>query len=165
MKNGLSTIIASLIMVLLVIVMVGVVWGITKGIIDKNADTSCFGNYGKVTLNNDYTCYTPVGGLYDVRFSVNVGDVDMDGVVVTLIGVWGDKSFSIMKGEGEIISGLKNYDETTSIKSPDKNAGLTYVATGVQKVDSIRIAPIINGKQCEVSNSINEIGDCKGSVT
>ena len=160
MKKGLSTIIASLIMVLLVIILVGVVWGVTKSIIDKNTDTSCFANYGKVTLNEDYTCYTPVNTLYDVQFSVSVGDIDIDGVIVTFIGEWGDKSFSIMKGSGEIISELKNYDNTPSIKAPEKNAGLTYIATSVKKIDSIRIAPIINGKQCDISDSINEIDNC-----
>ena len=56
-KKALSAIVGGLLMVLLVLVMVGFVWGITKSIVDKNTDTSCFGNYGEVTLNNDYTCY------------------------------------------------------------------------------------------------------------
>lgn len=146
-------------MVLLVIILVGVVWGITKGIVDKNTSDSCFGNYNKITLNDEYTCYEKNGELYNVIFSVSVGDVNIDGIVVTLVGRE-SKSFEIMNKNGEIISGLKNYDETPLIKLPEKNAGLTYIATGVEETDSIRIAPVINGEQCQISDSINEIEDC-----
>mgnify|MGYP001612487684 CR=1 FL=1 len=160
-RKGLSTIVASLLMVLLVIIIVGVVWGVTKGIVDKNTDASCFANYGKITLNNDYTCYEldKSTNQYNLRFSIDVGDIDIDGVAVTLVDADGSKSFELKKNAG-IISGLKNYDGTTSIKSPDKNEGATYNATNVGKTDSVRIAPIINGKQCDVSDSINEIENC-----
>lgn len=160
-KKGMSTIVASLLMVLLVIILVGVVWKVTKSIIDKNTDTSCFSNYGKITLNNDYTCYDPEEEQF--QFSVSVGDVNIEGVVVTLISETSE-SYNIPNTEGNIKIKMYESGAWGIVELPSKNGGETYIIKQVSDIDAVRIAPVINGKQCEVSDSINEIDNCLSSA-
>lgn len=167
-KKGLSGIVAALIMVLLVLIMIGAVWAIVNNIIKEQSDYSCFGNYDKVTLNNQYTCYEfdEDTSQYSTIFSINVGDIDIDGIVVDLISEKDSESFTL-KNNPQTISGLKNYGEAFEgdVKMPDKNAGLTYNATNTGKIDSIRISPIIGEEQCAVADTINEIDNCLSIVS
>ena len=160
-RKALSAIVGSLLLILLVLIAVGVVWGIVNNVLEDNSDTSCFGNYGKLILNPQYTCYefNEITEQYNLRFSISVGDFDIDGIVIDLVNATGSQSFTLTKN-AQTISGLKYYDGTTSVKMPDKNAGLSYNATDVGKIDSVRISPIIKDKRCEVSDIIETIENC-----
>ena len=96
-----------------------------------------------------------------MRFSVNVGDVDLESVIVSISGSWGSKSYNL-NGTASNISGLYNYpSRSTSISMPGKNSGYTYIATDIPgQPDWIKIAPVVNGKQCEVADTINSPEDC-----
>ena len=42
-----------------------------------------------------------------------------------------------------------------------KNAGLSYIASGFdEEPDLIRIAPILGGQQCDVSDTVSSITPC-----
>ena len=158
MKKGLSTVISVLLMILLAIIIVGVVWTIINSLIKTEMRSSvCFGKTDKLALNNDYTCYD--SDKKEFHFSVERGDVDIDGIVVMISNVYETKSYEIKK-EAETIPGLINYDGTTSIKIPDKNAGLTYIVKKIEKPSSIKVAMIIGEQQCAISDSIEQIDDC-----
>ena len=47
---------------------------------------------------------------------------------------------------------------------PEKNSAITYIlnltAVSFPKPDGIKIAPIANGEQCEVVDTLNEIDNC-----
>jgi hypothetical protein len=163
-KKGLSTLIVTVILIALSLVAVGLLWGFVSNIVNgqiKNSE-ACYGNYDKVKLNTPYICYETSDNVnYKVRVSLSIGDVNIDKVLVSISSKGSSNSYTI-SNTAQAINGLANYPSaTTQIKLPDKNAALTYIATGFSApVDYIRIAPVIGGVQCEMSDSTNEIPNC-----
>ncbi len=163
-KKGLSAIVVTVILVALSMAAIVLVWAFVSNLIKKqiSSSESCFGNSEKVTLNGQYTCYEEIDSThYNLRFSLNIGDVDIDKVLVSVSSASAVKSYEISKTEGTI-SGLSMYPSgSLQVKLPEKNAGLTYKATGfTSKIDSMQIAPVIGGNLCSVSDSFSEIENC-----
>lgn len=162
-KKGLSTVVITVILIALSMAAVVLVWGFVNNLIKKQVGSSesCFGNYDKVQINKQYTCYEDAGGSYNLRFSLTIGSIDVDKVIVSVSSASAVKSYELTKEEVEI-SGLTNYPSgTSSIKLPGENAGLTYRATGFDStIDLVQIAPVIGGTQCEASDSFSEVESC-----
>jgi len=162
-KKGLSAIITTLILIALSIVAVALVWTFISVLIKGNIKSSeaCFGNYEKITINPDYTCYEQIGGNYYLRFALSIGDITPEEVVVSVSSSSEVKSYRILS-KASSVAGLTMYPTgNTSVILPGKNSGLTYrteVFTG--KFDMVRIAPVLDGTQCDVSDTISEIADC-----
>lgn len=166
MKNnkGLSEVVTTVIIIALSLAALVVVWGFVSGFINSEIESSesCFGNYDKVKLNKQYTCYEALeGGNFNLRFSLSVGDIDVDKVTVLVSSKSEVKSYIITK-ENQTISGLAKYPSGIStVILPEKNSGTSYRATGFEsKIDSIEIAPTIDDNLCEVSDSFAEIDNC-----
>ncbi len=163
-----SGIIAAVIMIALVLAATAIVWGIVENMLQKQikSSESCFGNYDKITINSRYTCYTLISSdNYTVQFSLNIGDIEVDKVIVSVSSEGTSKSYTLVNGSGVEVVGLGNYPNpnfgTDLIRLPVKNAGLTYVASGfIAKADLIKIAPVINDQQCEISDTLANIGAC-----
>ena len=163
-KRGLSTIVTTLLIIMLSIGAVTGVWFSVNSLVKKQMDSSisCFGNYDKININGDYTCFNKTSPTnYNLRFSFYIGDVAVDKVIVYVSSGSAVKSYAITNTPGNI-NGMTMYPSGSSqISLPGKNAGLSYEATGFgYKIDSIQIAPYIGGNLCEVSDSIFSIGDC-----
>ena len=162
MKNkiGLSTIIATLLTIMLLMIVTAIVWSfVNKTVTDKTKQTSsCLNLFDKIKFNNDYTCYD--ANAKTVHFSVEIADVTVDSVVVAISSA-SSKSFTITN-TAQTISGLTNYpDGSTSIILPGKNSGKTYIASGFnEQPDSLKIAPIIDGQQCDITGTVNNIDTC-----
>lgn len=163
-KTGLSGVITVVILIALVFALVSIVWVVVNNLIkDELEDVeSCFGVFGEVTINSRYTCYDSSSS--DFQFSINIGDLDAEEILISISGEGTVKSFTITS-EDQQIANLANYKSigfgTDQIKLPGKNAGLTYVTDAFSdSPNSIEIAPIINGKQCDVSDSLSEIDNC-----
>ncbi len=162
-KKGLSEVVAVVIIILLVIISAAVVWGtISKLINDKTKGVkSCFdvSFSEKVNFNGEYTCYNSLGK--EVQFSINIGDIDIEKVIVTISAGGSSKSFEITPETATQADLLKYPDRTTSTSLPTKNSGLTYIATGINEIpDWIKIAPYIEEKQCDVTDTIYDLVDC-----
>ncbi len=163
-KKGLSTIVTTLILVLLSIVAVGVIWVFINNTIKNQmkSSESCLGNYNKIKLHGQYVCYERVSTTnYSLRFSISVGDANPDKVIVSVASGGEIKGYTLTNST-QNITGLYNYpSNTTGIVLPSANGGKTYTARGFTTgIDSIKIAPVINGNMCEVSDSIFEIENC-----
>ncbi|OGI12485.1 hypothetical protein A3K64_04200 [Candidatus Micrarchaeota archaeon RBG_16_36_9] len=162
-KKGLSTVVVTLILIALSMMAVMLIWTFINKMIRSQIESSesCFGNYDKVQINGEYTCYEENGGAYNLRFSLMIGDVKVDKVRVSVSSESTVKGYEIAGGN-ETIEGLAMYPSGSMlINLPAKNAGVTYRATGfTSRIDSIRIAPVIGGTVCEVSDSIAEIENC-----
>ena len=163
-KKGLSAIITTLLLVMLTLVAVGIFWGVIMPMIKEKTESSkaCFGNYGKVTINSLYTCYDST--LNQVHFSLNIGDIDVDEVLVSVSSAGATKAYTLTNTEQQI-TGLANYSSTgfgtDLIVLPGKNAGKTYISNEfAEKPDLIQIAPVINEQQCEVSDTLSGIEFC-----
>lgn len=164
-KRAISTIIASLLLVALTIVGIAIVGVIIKNVINEQKETteSCFGIFEDVTLNGIYTCYN--NSSEDLLFSIKVGDVDIQKIVVTISGEGITKSLGI-NTTASTITGVANYPSgLTSITLPNKNSGKTYiydlsVAGFTARPYMIEIAPVVEGTQCDVSDSMTSINNC-----
>ena len=158
-KSGLSEIVVSLILVLLTVVAVVIVSVVVNNLIGENIEKSesCFGNFGKITLDEKYTCFDNSNNR--VQFSLSIGDVDVEGVLVSISTQSGTTPF-IMTNEEQTITGLTNYDRSTNVKLPLKNSDRTYFYDFGTSPNTIQIAPIIDGTQCEVSDVVTDIDDC-----
>ena len=166
-KRGLSGIITAVILIALVMTVAVIVWVVVTNMVqgELGGTESCFGTYGKVTLNNRYTCYNFTSNSF--QFSIDLGDVDVDSVIALVSGGGTTKSYTITNEE-QIITNVANYPfdplngfAIDSIKLPGKNGGLTYLENASKtKPDLIKLIPVINNKQCEAFDSLSSIDDC-----
>ncbi len=160
-KKGISSIIATLLLIVLTVVLIVVVWSVVNNLIKGKISQSsaCFGNFDEVTLNDLYSCYDY--DLKNVQISLNIGDIDVGGVLVSIASGSQTKSFTLTN-ELKSISNLTYYDETSPVKLPDKNSGVTYIYSwgGSDIPNSIQIAPIIEEQQCPASDSITTLDNC-----
>jgi hypothetical protein len=163
-QRGISGIIATMMMVGLVVIITGVVFFFINNIIDDQIENSesCFGNLEKVTIDKEFTCETP--SSEEFQFFIEIGEIDLTGILVSVRGALEGKSFEIK--DGASYSYLKKYDGDYGdpLTVPSKNSGVTYVVDlailGISPVTSIKIAPKISDVQCEVSDSTSTIDNC-----
>ncbi len=163
-RRGISGIVAMVIMIALVIGITATVWVVVSNLVKGQigSSESCFGNYGEVSLDKAYTCYD--SSLNETQFEITLGDISIDSVLVSVSGKSGSKSFKIKNNV--TYSYVKMYGGSYGgvLQLPAKNAGLTYVVNlaGIGIIDSksIKIAPIINSNQCEVSDTVTELNNC-----
>lgn len=163
-KKGISEIIITVIMIGLVLAAAAIVWGVVNSIISgkiKNTE-SCFGNFGKININSQYVCYDDTAKTF--QFSLEVADVsDIDKILVSISGTGATKTFTL-NTTGKV-DNLANFGSTgfgtDTITIPSKNEGKSYITNFfVSKPDSIKIAPVIKGQQCDPSDTLNEISYC-----
>ncbi|MFH1325156.1 MAG: hypothetical protein ABIH49_00100 [archaeon] len=160
-KKGLSTIVITVIMIALVLAVVSIVWGVVNNLISEQISTSsCFGNFDKVTLNKRYTCYDSTPGVGELRFSLNIGDINIDSILVSITNELETKSFTL-NSISQTIENLRDSDGS-SVTMPEKNSGRTYFysISDQNGKPSIQIAPKIDNKQCDVSDFVAEVDDC-----
>lgn len=142
-KKAISGIVATVLMIALVLLAVGVVWGFVSNVLEGQTEqaSSCFEIIGKIELRDQYTCYD--SSENELKFSISVGDVEIDDIRVTTTSEEGSESF-LLSDVGEEIS---------------KNSGKTF-RKEMEKPDSIFIVPLIEGNSCEKADTINSIPDC-----
>ena len=167
-KRALSTVIATLLIILLTVAAVVIVWKFVQNMVnpEKLAGTqSCFEATSgeKITINDYYTCYNKTSNT--VQFSIDMKEVQVDSVLVSILVGGNSKSFTITNNDTNIANlGPYKGNLGEAVKLPGPNEGRTYVAGGFEagagKVDWIKIAPIINGKQCDPSDQTNQIEYC-----
>ncbi len=163
-KKGVAPIIATVILIALVMVVVASVWVLVNNLVKDKLEESgaCFGIFEKVNLNSRYTCDNSDSNEF--WFSIDIGDVDVDNVLVGISAGGTSVTFRINE-TGSEIDNLVMYSGSSNIVLPSKNAGLTYILdlTGTdfsEDVNSINIAPMIEGTQCSISDSMYDIDRC-----
>lgn len=164
-KKGVAPIVATIILIALVMVIVASVWAIVNNLVKDKIEESeaCFGILEKVNLNSRYTCYDSDSNEF--WFSINIGDIDVDEVLVGISAEGNSISFKINNTPSEIDNLVTYPDRSLDLILPSKNAGLTYILdiTGAgfsETPNSISIAPIIKDIQCGVSDSMHGIDRC-----
>ena len=168
-KHGLSEVVSIVLFLALVVVMVGLVWMVVNNLVkDKLSSTgSCFDTAGKVSINSRYTCYNSSSNEF--QFSISLGDLDVEEVLIGFSSVGTSESFTITNVNSTIENVVSYPSRNVNVTLPKKNGGLTYLfdmdAAGFSGTpDSIRIAPVIDGNQCETSDTLNQIDDCQSLV-
>lgn len=164
-KKGLSAIVTTVILIGISIAAVSLVWGIVNNVVNKQVKNteSCFGNFNKIKINEYYTCYEKEEDNYRIQFSLEIGDIDVDKIIVGISSLTNSQIYEIANSE-QVIENLMPYNGEIgqAVVLPSKNSGKTYVTDYIFEsiVDSIKISPVIGGVQCDVSDTINQIQDC-----
>jgi len=160
-RKGISSIIATLLLIVLTVVLIAVVWTVVNNLVkDKIGQSSaCFGNFDKVTLNDLYSCYDRSSN--SMQFSLKIGDIDVESVLVSISSESQSKSFTIAE-EALPVADLTYYNGSSIVMLPSKNSALTYIYSwGDSDIpNSIQVVPVIDGQQCSASDSITTIDDC-----
>lgn len=172
-KKALSTVVATVVIIMLTVAAIAIVWTFVKQMVDRNKNQveSCFNVEAgeKVTLNGLYTCYQDSDSdndIDEVMFSLNIADVDVEEVIISIMAGGSTKTVTLTNT-------LTSYPDIrpytggghgVALNLPDKNSGKTYYVAGFQegitKVDWIKVAPVVNGNQCGVTDQINDIANC-----
>ncbi|MBI2043212.1 hypothetical protein HYT25_02375 [Candidatus Pacearchaeota archaeon] len=158
-KSGLSGIVVTLILIALTVVSVVIVWTFINNLITEKVKSSesCFGNFGKITLDEKYICFDDTTNK--VHFAISIGDIDVEGVLVS-ISTQAETTPFTLTNEEQLINGLEYFNGTDLARLPPKNSGRTYFYDSSTRPNTIQIAPIISGVQCEVSDVVSDIDDC-----
>lgn len=160
-KKGISSIIATLLLIVLTIVLVVIVWTVVNSLISSkiNQSSACFGNFNTINLNGQYTCFNSTTN--SIQFSLNIGGIAADGVLVTISSPAQSKSITLTN-KPQVIANLTYYNGTASVMMPPQNSAMTYDYSwsGSDTPDSIQIAPIVKGQQCSTSDSLTTIDNC-----
>jgi len=161
-SKGISSIIATLLLIVLTVALVAIVWTVVNGLVSNKIKQSsaCFGNFETVSLNNQYTCYNTSSTPKSIQFSVQVGDVDLDGVIISITGSGQSKSITLNK-TAQQITDLAYYNGTNIVSMPQRNSAMTYIYNWTYGTPgSIQVAPISNGQSCASTSSITLIDNC-----
>ena len=169
-SKGLSAIVTTLILVALVMGATALIWGVVNTMIKgkMSSSESCFDSYSKVELDKAYTCYEEYldGSVkYTARFALYVKNIDSENLDKVIVGVTSQaeaKSYGLTNTE-QTFEELAPYGGAVNspLKLPVKNSQKTYNATGfTAKPDAIKIILVINGNQCDVSDSLTEVENC-----
>jgi flagellin-like protein len=160
-RKALSGVVTTVIMIALIMAAGVLIWSFVKNMIEDETSQaeSCFGIFNKVSINNDYTCHNSLED--EMWVSINMGDIDVEELLISIAGA-NSKIFRISNSNQDLNDFLNYPNKNIGVTLPQKNGGKTYVVTGIAtKPDGIYIAPKIKGKQCEASDSLEEIDDCQ----
>lgn len=162
-KKGLSVVVTSLLLIGISIIGIAIVWASTRNIVKKQISNSesCYGINEKMELDSKNTCYEKVSNNYYVRFQVNVKDVDLQKLIISISSNAEQQGYTLTN-KTQIINGLKRYPNTTApLVLPGQNKGFSYKAGPFNNaIDNVEIAAVINDQQCGVADSIAGIENC-----
>ncbi|MDP3986615.1 MAG: hypothetical protein Q8P81_00110 [Nanoarchaeota archaeon] len=163
-KRGLSIVIATLLMVATTVAVSALVWTITQNLVIKETQGAkeCFDLFEKVVFDDKYTCYNRTWN--QLHFSIEVKDVEIEKAIIGISDIVTSINIELNNSASQI-TGLTMYNGSGEISLPEKNSGLTYIlnlneTSLSSNLSSLRIAPIIDETQCEVSDSIKTFPKC-----
>lgn len=154
-KKGLSTVIAILIIIAITLIATTIVWGVAKSVIDERVEYSeacSLALLENLKIDTVYTCYreNTASGIYNLDLYLNIGDVELEKVIVYITYNEETKTKELTTNL-EKNSGKKHIIDLTSIFNPkDEN-----------KIDAVKIAPVIKGQQCAILDSFYQIPICQ----
>ena len=158
-KKAVSEVVVMVVMIALVISISAIVFTLTKKTIEEKTKKSqaCGPDIiGKLSINSEYVCYD--SAKKEIVFSINREDIGLDKLIVAV-----ETEIEVIKfelKENELNIDLVPFSSGGSTALPTKNSGRTYIGKIDKEVIGIKIIPVINGEQCEVADSLNEITPC-----
>ena len=165
-KLGLSEVVSTVLIIGVTVAVGAVVWAVVSNLVGEQIDEGekCFGVIDQVQLNRDFTCYNSTSNM--MQFSLAVGDIDINGVLVS-VSYGGTSKSATLTNLSQNLADVTNYPSGTSgVKIPAKNSGATYFFEDVNSLPiSISIIPIIGEQQCGATDTQREIIDCQALVS
>ncbi len=157
-RRAVSGVVVMVVMIALVISISAIVFTLTKKTVEEKIKKSeaCGPDIiGKLSINSKYVCYG--SNKNNVTFSINREDIELDKLIVAI-----ETETEIVPFEltNEPNNDLIPFSSGGSTSLPAKNSGRTYIGNIDGEVIGIQIIPVINGEQCEIADSLNEIPPC-----
>jgi flagellin-like protein len=150
-RKGLSPVVATVLLIGISVSLVAVILGIVRPFAEDRLDESkrCYDVLGEVKFNYEYTCYNASNDTMII--SISQGDVELDGMIVVFTEVNGTYSDTFT---------LNNIDGD-EYKIPGAESGRRYYFYDITNIPShIGVAPIVDGKPCDVSDETYHINTC-----
>ena len=172
-KRALSSLITMLLTIALVLILMGILFAMTQGLIQDRIQKTekCMDILDKININQENTCYKSVAaaGSRELQFSIEVKELTIDDVLVTINDGANSKSFKLKDDATKYF--VAQYLITViqygiDLEIPDKNEGITYVADltnpnlNLGKPISVKIAPVVGDEQCDTIDTLIEIPIC-----
>ena len=170
-KRGLSSVVSVVIITALVVAAIAIVWSFVENTITDRIDetTSCYDTMGELSFDNDYTCYNITSDDSEIRFKIDRGDINIEGVLISVKTEAETRSYKLTS-EARDVSGLTNYPEREgTVLLPGKSEGETFIIenfplnTSLNQETGLRLLayPITGGGQCDnPSDSIKNVYSC-----
>jgi flagellin-like protein len=160
-KKGLSEVVTTVIMIALVMAAAAIIWGVISNMINKSTEESqaCFGNYNKVTLYGQGTCYDALNSRLSVY--VDIKDIQVSKVLVLIHTESETKTIEIPGNNADVAlySSSPVYENAEDAIPP--NSGKRFWVRNINsKPTSVELVPVINGNQCEISSTIKNLNIC-----
>jgi FlaG/FlaF family flagellin (archaellin) len=159
-KKGLSTVIAILIIIAITLIATTIVWGVAKSVIDERVEYSeacSLALLENLKIDTVYTCYrentaSPSGIL---RLYLNIGNIELEKVMTYITYRGETKVYELNKTRYDL---SKNSGKKYDISLTDVGFVLSE---GENKIDAVKIAPVIKGQQCAILDSFYQIPICQ----
>lgn len=144
-RKGISGVITTIILVAIVLVLLGIIFSVIIPMVKKNIEhaSACSPPdiIGKISLNKLNTCYD--SSAKTMKVSIEIEDLEYDKILVY-----------ISTGGNSITKEILKTEQA-------QNSGKTYSYTNINsKPDTIKLVPVIQGEQCDIIDSINEVATC-----
>jgi flagellin-like protein len=175
-KKGLSGVVTAVILIGLTVAAVSIVWVFVSNLVNEELEDaeSCLGIYEKFEIRDTHTCYnTEVNDAgvkipSSLKISLSIGDVDIDEVLVSVVGKEETQSFKISKdGTSESFLGSNNPESAdveenygSKVYLVGKNSGKNYYVDlssfDINIPQSVKVTPIVGEETCSdaVSSAI-----------
>ncbi len=158
-KKGLSQVVGTVVLILITVGLIAGIWGFINGFVSDRLDRagSCSKIIGKIEINNDYTCYNVTSN--QTLISVRVRDISADGLLLSIDFDDGNRVF-FLENETKVFDNFTMYNGDVNVYMPKAESVRTYILDIAQKPSGIKIAPKVNGVQCDVVVSTNDLPSC-----
>ncbi len=146
-KKGMSEVISAVLLILITIAAIFIVSSFVLPFIKKNLQKgqSCLDvrDQAEIDVTSGYTCYTNA----NTSVMIKRGNLEFKGFLVSFTKDGSGKTYEIVSGA--VLSGVKMFNQATTLALPKKNGAETYVfnTPGIERVE---VAPILpDGTICQ----------------
>ena len=159
-KKGLSQIISTVLLIAISVGLIGGIWVTVDTFVNERLDDTknCYNLLGKIEFNNDYICYNSTAKT--LLFSISIGEANISEALVVVEYEKYSNEFSL-NDELSRIENLTFYKSTElNVSLPPANGGRSYILNTTVIPERIEISPKIQGKYCEVADSVEYFPYC-----
>jgi flagellin-like protein len=144
-KKGVSAVISAIILIAIVLVVVGIVMVVVVPMVEDrvNYTEACSPEILDKIEINSLTCYKEG----EIKVYINIKDVETDKILVSVDIEGESKSFEVEQGKNSGIKHTRHLVDELRFSS-------------AREPDAIRIAPIIDGEQCNEIDSLYNFREC-----
>lgn len=176
-KRGLSMVVATVLILLLTLVLASILAQVLIPFVKNNLkqSTECvpYQNYFQFDSSFDFNCYELNNGAREYKISVksiaaeNLIEEDIAGFNLVVGKEGSSKTVPVKKGATESceVDNVKNLESScTNLKTleiPSIGEGRTYIYSTNDVIKYFELGAILNsGRECEISDKINQIPKC-----